>query len=349
MTKNIYTMHTIPLKTSSGESRILIGPGLNDLSSLLPTQRAVIITDHKVFQLYKKRLPDLPVLKIGSGEGIKTLDTVTQLARDLMDLNADRSWFILGLGGGIVCDVAGFLASTYMRGVRFGFVPTTLLAQVDASVGGKNGVNLDGYKNMLGVFNQPEFVLCDPEFVFTLEEEDLACGLAEVIKHAAIVDLELFSFLEVNQQAVLARKPSAIERLVLDSVRIKADVVSQDEKESGLRRVLNFGHTLGHALEKETGISHGRAVSQGMTAAAELSVHRGLISQADCARLISLLAAYNLPTRLQTEPANLVQALARDKKREGRDMHFVLLQGLGQAVVQTLPLSEVEAALEGMQ
>ncbi|MFP4048978.1 MAG: 3-dehydroquinate synthase [Desulfovermiculus sp.] len=342
-------MYETIVQTQGQTSRILIGRHGNDLSSLLPARRAVIITDHTVYHLYKKRLPDLPVLKIGSGEGIKTLETVAQLARELMELDVDRSWFILGLGGGIVCDVAGFLASTYMRGVRFGFVPTTLLAQVDASVGGKNGVNLDGYKNMLGVFNQPEFVLCDPEFVSTLEEEDLACGLAEVIKHAAIADLELFSFLEVNQQAVLAREPRAIERLILDSVRIKADVVSQDEKEAGLRRILNFGHTLGHALEKVTGISHGRAVSQGMAAAAELSVRRGLLSQADCARLICLLDAYNLPTRLQTEPARLVQALARDKKREGQDMHFVLLQGLGQAAVQTLPLSEVEAALQGMQ
>ncbi|MFP4429454.1 MAG: 3-dehydroquinate synthase [Desulfovermiculus sp.] len=342
-------MYETIVQTQGQTSRILIGRHGNDLSSLLPARRAVIITDHTVYHLYKKRLPDLPVLKIGSGEGIKTLDTIAQLARELMELDVDRSWFILGLGGGIVCDVAGFLASTYMRGVRFGFVPTTLLAQVDASVGGKNGVNLDGYKNMLGVFNQPEFVLCDPEFVSTLEEEDLACGLAEVIKHAAIADLELFSFLEVNQQAVLAREPRAIERLILDSVRIKADVVSQDEKEAGLRRILNFGHTLGHALEKVTGISHGRAVSQGMAAAAELSVRRGLLSQADCARLICLLDAYNLPTRLQTEPARLVQALARDKKREGQDMHFVLLQGLGQAAVQTLPLSEVEAALQGMQ
>lgn len=342
-------MHETIVQTQGQTSRILIGRHGNDLTSLLPAQRAVIITDHKVSQLHAKRFPDLPVLKIGSGEGNKTLDTVAQAARELMELDVDRSWFILGIGGGIVCDVAGFLASTYMRGVRFGFMPTTLLAQVDASVGGKNGVNLDGYKNMLGVFNQPDFVLCDPEFVATLEEEDLACGLAEVIKHAAIADLELFSFLETNQQGVLAREPRVIERLVLDSVRIKAAVVSQDEKESGLRRVLNFGHTLGHALEKETGISHGYAVSQGMAAAARLSVRRGLLSQADSARLAALLNAYSLPTQLPIAPGRLVQALARDKKREGDDVHFVLLQGLGQAIVQTLPLSEVEEALQEMQ
>ncbi|MFO7876862.1 MAG: 3-dehydroquinate synthase [Desulfovermiculus sp.] len=342
-------MHETIVQTQGQTSRILIGRHGNDLTALLPTQRAAIVTDHNVYRLYSSRFPDLPVLTIGSGEGIKNLDTVARLARELMDLDADRSWFILGIGGGIVCDVAGFLASTYMRGVRFGFVPTTLLAQVDASVGGKNGVNLDGYKNMLGVFNQPEFVLCDPEFVSTLEEEDLACGLAEVIKHAAIAELELFSFLETSQQAVLGREPTVIERLILDSVRIKAGVVSQDEKETGLRRVLNFGHTLGHALEKETGISHGRAVSQGMAVAAELSVRRGLLSRADCARLTALHSAYNLPAKLQVDPASLIQALARDKKREGQDMHFVLLQGLGQAVVQTLPLSEVEAALQGMQ
>ena len=342
-------MHETIVQTQGQTSRILIGRHGDDLTALLPTQRAAIVTDHNVYRFYGSRFPDFPVLTIGSGEGIKNLETVAQLARELMDLDADRSWFILGIGGGIVCDVAGFLASIYMRGVRFGFVPTTLLAQVDASVGGKNGVNLDGYKNMLGVFNQPEFVLCDPEYISSLEEEDLACGLAEVIKHAAIADLDLFSFLEVNQQAVLAREPQALQRLVLDSVRIKAGVVSQDEKESGLRRVLNFGHTLGHALEKETKVSHGRAVSQGMVAAAELSVRKGFLSAADCARLTALLSAYNLPTELQTEPGYLIQALARDKKREGDDVHFVLLQGLGQAIVQTLPLFEVERALQGMQ
>jgi 3-dehydroquinate synthase len=342
-------MHETIVQTQGHTSRILVGRNEGDLTALLPTQRAAIITDDNVFRLYGHDFPNLPILRMRPGEQNKTLDTVTQLARELMDLKADRSWFLLGIGGGIVCDVAGFLASIYMRGVRFGFVSTTLLAQVDASVGGKNGVNLDGYKNMLGVFNQPEFVLCDPGFVSTLEEEDFTCGLAEVIKHAAIADLDLFSFLEVNQQAVLDRQPWAIEQLVHDSVRIKAKVVSQDEKESGLRRILNFGHTTGHALEKVTGISHGYAVSQGMAAAAALSVHRGLLFKADCARLMALLAAYNLPTKLQAYPASLTQALARDKKREGDQMHFVLLQGLGQAVVQTLSLSEVEEALQDLQ
>jgi 3-dehydroquinate synthase len=341
-------MYETIVQTQGHTSRILVGRNEGDLAALLPTQRAVIITDHNVYRLHGQSFPELPILRMRPGEDNKTLDTLAQLARGLMELNADRSWFLLGIGGGIVCDVAGFLASIYMRGVRFGFVPTTLLAQVDASAGGKNGVNLDGYKNMLGVFNQPEFVLCDPGFVSTLEEEDISCGLAEIIKHAAIADLDLFSFLEVNQQDVLAREPWAVERLVLDSVRIKANVVSQDEKEASLRRILNFGHTIGHALEKVTGISHGYAVSQGMAAAANLSVRRGLLSQADCVRLMALLTAYNLPTKLQAYPVSLTQALARDKKREGDQFHFVLLQGLGQATVQTLPLSEVEGALQDM-
>jgi len=342
-------MHETILQTQGHTSRILVGRNEGDLAAMLPTQRAVIVTDDNVYRLYGQSFPGLPILRMRPGEDNKTLDTLAQLARRLMELSADRSWFLLGIGGGIVCDVAGFLASIYMRGLRFGFVPTTLLAQVDASAGGKNGVNLDGYKNMLGVFNQPEFVLCDPGYVSTLEEEAFRCGLAEIIKHAAIADLDLFSFLEVDQQAVLARKPWAVERLVLDSVRIKANVVGQDEKEAGLRRILNFGHTIGHALEKVSGISHGHAVSQGMAVAAKISVRRGLLSQADSDRLIDLLTAYNLPTRLQAYPDSLTQALARDKKREGDQLHFVLLQGLGQATVQTLPLSEVEEALQDMQ
>jgi 3-dehydroquinate synthase len=338
-------MHETIVRTQGHTSRIRVGRHEDDLAALLPTQRTAIITDERVFALYGRRFPDFPVLRMGTGEGVKTLDTVARLARELMDLNADRSWFILGIGGGIVCDTAGFAASIYMRGVRFGFVPTTLLAQVDASVGGKNGVNLDGYKNMLGVFHQPEFVLCDPAFMSTLEDEDFSCGLAEVIKHAAIADPDLFAFLESNRQDVLAREPRAVKRLVADSVRIKAKVVGQDEKEGGLRRILNFGHTLGHALERQTGVSHGRAVSQGMAAAAELSVRFGLLSRSECDRLTAMLAAYGLPTRMQADPASLTQALGRDKKREGGDVHFVLLQGLGRAVIRTLPLSEVENAL----
>ena len=338
-------MNTIPIQTASGQSRIMIGQGFDDLITLLPTQRAVVIADDTVYRLYGQRFPDLPILRLMSGEGIKTLETIQELARGLADLQADRSWFVLGIGGGIVCDLAGFVASTYMRGVRFGFVPTTLLAQVDASVGGKNGVNLDGYKNMLGVFSQPEFVLCDPEVLQTLSEEDFRSGLAEVVKHAAIADAELFQFMERNTAAILGRDQEILKHLVLRSVHIKAGVVTEDERETGLRRILNFGHTIAHALEKVTGTAHGRAVSMGMVAAARLSVHQGFLPAQEARRLQSLLQALCLPTEMDVQADELVAALGRDKKRSGDDLHYVFLQSLGQAFVQSLPLAQLEPVL----
>ena len=175
---------------------------------------------------------------------------------------------IVAIGGGIVCDVAGFAASTYMRGLSFGFVPTTLLAQVDASVGGKNGVNLHGYKNLVGTFAQPGFVLCDPELLRTLPTEEVRNGFAEVIKQAAIGDALLFSFLEAGPDAALSLDRAAIDRIVYDCLKVKTNIVKEDELETGERRKLNFGHTVGHAVEKVHGLRHGEAVSIGMMAAA---------------------------------------------------------------------------------
>ena len=186
---------------------------------------------------------------------------------------------MVGIGGGIVCDVAGFAASTYMRGIRFGFVPSTLLAQADAAIGGKNGVNVGGIKNIAGVFKQPEFVLVAFELLKTLPRSERLCGLAEIVKHAVIASGDLFAFLERETDALLALDPAALHRALAESIRIKSAIVSADAKEGGERRKLNFGHTLGHAIEKEIGIPHGEAVSIGMVAAARISAARGMISR----------------------------------------------------------------------
>ena len=182
-------------------------------------------------------------MTVGAGESAKTLDTAGRLYEELMALSVDRSGFIVAVGGGIVCDVAGFVASTYLRGIRFAFVASTLLAQVDASVGGKNGVNVGGYKNMVGVFNQPEFVICDPHLLGTLPQNEILCGAAEIIKHAAIADSALFGYLEENSHRLFDLDEAVVEKLVYDSVLIKSGVVNRDEKETGERRKLNFGHT----------------------------------------------------------------------------------------------------------
>jgi 3-dehydroquinate synthase len=235
-----------------------------------------------------------------------------------------------------------------MRGLRFGFVASTLLAQVDASVGGKNGVNLDGFKNMVGIFSQPEFVICDLNLLGTLSKPDLLCGFAEMIKHAVIADAQLFAFLENQWPQALALDSKVIEKLVYDAIVIKADVVNRDETEKGERRILNFGHTIGHAVEKTTGMPHGEAVSIGMVAAAAMSHRCGLMTENDAARVETLLSRMNLPTRLRGHRNALLSAVRKDKKREGRDILFVLSEGIGKAVVHPLSFSRIEALTDGL-
>jgi len=328
-----------------GRSQIVVGDRLASLRAYLPDTPVVIVTDEIVAGLYEKDFPSAQVIRIGMGESIKTLDTVGRIYRELIRLEADRSVFLLGIGGGIVCDVTGFVASTYLRGVRFGYVPTTLLAQVDASVGGKTGVNVDGYKNMAGVFSQPEFVVCDPVVLKTLPERELCSGFAEIVKHAAISDAAYFTYLEENAANALALDPEVLERIIYDSVAIKAGVVNRDETEKGERQKLNFGHTFGHAVEKTTGLPHGEAVSIGMVAAVKLSAARGLLGPDDVDRMMDLLARFHLPTDIQGDRENILEALARDKKRSGDGIHFVLLSAIGQAVVEKISLAELEAVV----
>lgn len=338
-------MKTLEIHGSSGKSTLLLGESLKNLKTRLPPSKTVIITDGNVRRLYGDHFPQSLIIEIGHGEGVKTLETARDIFQDLVDHEAGRNIFIVGIGGGIVCDMAGFVASTYMRGVRFGFVATTLLAQVDASVGGKNGVNFSGFKNMVGVFNQPEFVICDPRVLGTLPERDRGCGLAEVVKHAAIADERLLNYLERNREEILAMSPGAVQRMVHDSVVIKSGIVNRDEKEKGERRKLNFGHTIGHAVEKVHGLPHGEAVSIGMMAAAKLSAKRRYLTRAHVTRLGNLLESLELPTHLSVDGSEILDALRRDKKRDEDVVHFVLLASLGRAVIEPIPLRELHGMI----
>jgi 3-dehydroquinate synthase len=340
-------METITINADSGPSRILIGERLENLQRYIPVARPIIITDVNVGKLYPPDLMTADVITIGTGEGIKTLDTVQDIYSQLVSSGADRTSFIVGFGGGIVCDIAGFVASTFLRGVRFGFVATTLLAQVDASVGGKNGVNFEGYKNMVGLFNQPEFVISDPELLKTLPQKEILCGLAEIVKHAAIADVNLFSYLEQHYEDVLVLDGQAIEKVVLASVSIKSSIVIRDETEKGERRILNFGHTFGHAIEKVAGVAHGEAVSMGMVIASALSVKRGLLTAEEDQRLRALLNNLKLPSRFASNPNIIFNAIGKDKKRSGNRIHFVLLNGIGNATVDQITLKELEDTING--
>jgi len=341
-------MRTIDLHGNTGDSSILIGEKLQNLTKYISLEKTVIVTDANVWKYYRHNFPPCSVIKIGMGERIKNLDTLRNVYSELLALGADRSTFIVGIGGGIVCDITGFVASTYMRGVRFGFVSTTLLSQVDASVGGKNGVNFNGYKNIVGIFNQPDFVICDNDLLRTLPEKELLSGFAEIVKHGAVEDAQLFAYMENHYEEAIALDPEVMEKLIYDSIIIKSSIVSKDEKEKGERRKLNFGHTFGHAMEKIARVSHGEAVSAGMAIAAALSVRKGLLSKKDEDRLLWLLSKLKLPTYIRVDREKMLDALRKDKKREGDQIHFVLLRDIGHALVTKMPLKELEAAADAL-
>ncbi len=335
-------MEKITVQGQSGMSQLFIGELIKDISDYLPQGKIIIITDEQVNSLYSAIFQSYDIILIGQGEQMKTLSTVESVYDRLQELEVDRSTFILGVGGGMVCDVAGFVSSTYLRGLPFGFVPTTLLAQVDASVGGKNGVNFSGFKNRIGTINQPQFVLCDSTFFNTLPEREFRSGLGEVVKHALIADTDMFNYIEEHIDDILALNPYAMQRLVLDSLRIKSAVVSRDEREQGERRLLNFGHTVGHIIEEHSLLNHGEAVSVGMVIAAKISHHLGLLPNNDLQRIIKLLQRLGLPVTSPIPAEQIIQTLSMDKKCEDNHLHFVLLNNIGHAEIRKVSLLELQ-------
>jgi 3-dehydroquinate synthase len=290
------------------------------------------------------------VLEMPEGERFKRLATVEDLAEKLTRLGADRAAAIVAFGGGVAGDVAGFLASLYMRGVDVVQIPTTVLAQVDASVGGKTGVNLKAGKNLIGTFHQPRVVLIDPEVLSTLPEREYRAGLYEALKCGVIGNPGLFREFEANLEAILQRDPATLERLIAESVRLKAHVVSVDEKEHGLRRVLNFGHTVGHALEAETAyrtLLHGEAVAWGMIAASRIAVIAGKLDEANADRIShATLGVGSLP-KLDIRGRNIVRRLQSDKKTQNGKVHFVLPTEIGKVeVVNDVPERVVIEAVD---
>jgi 3-dehydroquinate synthase len=334
-------MERIPVKGQFTESVVLVGESLHNLEEYLPSQKVFVITDQNIHRLHGRLWDMYPYYNLAAGEKSKVLEMAGSIYRWLIRNDADRRSFILAVGGGMVCDLSGFVASTFMRGLDFGFVATSLLAQVDASVGGKNGVNIDGYKNIVGTFNQPKFVICDTNSLQTLPMRELKNGLAEVVKHALIADAEMFGRIEKNLSAIFDLNPEIINYLVSRSVHIKAGVVTRDERETGLRRILNLGHTWGHAVEKTDGISHGHAVSIGLAFAADLSVAKKLMNKQERDRLILLLQNLGLPVKTQTPRNVIFDALLKDKKKEEGIMHFVLMKGIGEVVIEPIPIQEL--------
>ena len=326
------------------QSQVYIGSAAELLPELLPEGRVVVVSDATIDRLYHPLLDKYDTVLIGTGESIKTLQTVETIYRRFIELGVDRSTFVLGIGGGIVTDVAGFAASTYMRGLRFGFVSTTLLGQVDASVGGKNGVNVDGYKNMAGTFTQPQFVVCDPSLLRSLPDREFRAGLAEVVKAAIIADADLFGRIEQTSFETLRTDTDLLSDVISAAIRVKADIVEYDEKESGERRKLNLGHTLAHAIEKSSNrMNHGEAVAVGTALIAGAAVKLGVLKEEERQRIAEVLSRLGFDLTPPVEIKRLLKEVGKDKKNEDGMLRIVLPVGIGDCEVRKMAPAEFAA------
>ena len=340
-------MQQVKLTTPAGATEIVIGELLSSRLRTLEQEPILLIDENVLFQHHDIFEP-FRSITIPSGESYKTLQTVEAIYRELVNLETDRSTLIVGVGGGLATDVAGFVASTFLRGTSFGFISTTLLGQVDASIGGKNGVNLDGYKNMVGNIRQPSFVWCDLSLLGTLANREYVSGIAEIIKYGVIRDILFMEYMEEHMESLLNQEIGVLEHVVSTSVALKADVVQKDEKESDLRKILNFGHTIGHAIERYKRILHGEAVSVGMVLSARLSYLQGLLSASEVDRVEQMVLSAGLPAHMELDPGEIYQNIRKDKKRSGEDVHFVLLKGLGNTIIRPIALSELKSLLHDL-
>lgn len=341
-------MRSISLKGATGTTVIELGFSLSSIGQYLSGKRLAMITDSTVYNLFRENFPRGQVAVLGSGEPAKNLDTVREVYQFFLSQELDRSSCVVAIGGGVICDIAGFCASTYLRGLSFGYVPTTLLSQVDASVGGKNGVNFRGYKNMIGTFNQPQFVLCDFKLLKTLPEREVRNGLAEVIKHALIGNSSLFSKLENSREMIVSLDENVFEEIVHESLQVKRGIVFRDETEKGERRKLNFGHTFGHAIEKTLGLSHGEAISIGMVMEARLSSAKGRLGIEAVKRIESILEKYHLPVKAKLEKNAVIDAVRKDKKREDKEINLFLLEEIGNAVIDKVKIEDLEEIFDDL-
>jgi len=300
----------------------------------------VLITDENIFNAHKKKFTGWSTIVLNPGEEYKIQDTVNEVIDQLISFEADRNTFLVGIGGGVVTDLTGYAAAVYMRGIPFGFIPTSILAMVDAAIGGKNGVDVGVYKNIVGTIRQPEFLLYDFSFLKSLPEGEWINGFAEIIKHACIKDAGIFKLLETKKIKYFQKDRKALAALIKKNVQIKASVVQQDEFEKGERRLLNFGHTLGHAIENVYELSHGEAIAIGMTVASRIS--NQLNGFKEWERVLNLLHQYGLPTDAEFDKKKTLEVLRMDKKKANGAMNYVLLEKIGKGVVQQIPLQKLE-------
>ncbi len=326
-------------------SKIAIGESHKNWANYVPEKRCFLICDENIYQHYLEFVEEFDFVVISPGEENKIWKTVDEIVKKLLLFHVDRNCFLLGMGGGVVCDITGFVASVLMRGLEFGFISTSLLSQADASVGGKNGINFGNLKNMIGTFNAPQFVICDPFLLKTLPEKEVRNGFAEIIKHALIKDRNLFDFLENNSHALLKLEPLLIEELLFRTISIKANIVENDPFEKSERKILNFGHSIGHAIELSSKLSHGESVAIGMVWAAKFSEKLCQFPKQDYLKIVQILRNYGLPVKSNVSAQSINRVLTSDKKRNSSSIDFILLKQIGNAVIKSIPLVDINSKI----
>jgi len=335
-------MEKLPFRFSGNNVDVYFSCEMDRMDTYADSHNLIYVTDENLYTHYARKFPLGKTIILPSGEEHKTQGTVNKAIDELMIMGAGRDSFIVGVGGGIVTDVAGYLASIYMRGIRFGFVPTSILAMVDAAIGGKNGINVGLFKNQIGVIRQPQFLCYDFKMLKTLSSDEWISGFAEIIKHACIADEQMFDFLEKHTINDFKKDERMIADLVQKNVNIKYSIVSSDEHENGHRRLLNFGHTIGHAIEQISELPHGFAISIGMVYACKISEKLNGFDSRLSERVTRLLQRYLLPVKWPLNKEQAWEILLHDKKKTGDHLHFILLEDIGKGVVSKIYLSELK-------
>ena len=326
----------------SGEVNLIFHGSINDILGFYDKANLVIITNEHLARLYPEYFKNYKTMILPAGEHTKDLQTIGTLTKELLQYEATRKSLLIGVGGGVITDITGFLASIYMRGVKFGFVPTTILGMVDASIGGKNGINMDLNKNILGSFSHPDFIIYDTQFLKTLPGEEWSNGFAEIIKYACLFDINLYNELSNNYVSYYKEDELELLSLIEKCVTMKIKVVSRDEKEAGERKLLNFGHTVGHAIENLYELPHGYAISLGMIIACMISEKITGLDRSVTEKLTGLLQQYYLPVQFSIDPKRVMEILKNDKKRNQDKVDFVLLEQIGKASIHSLPFDIIE-------
>jgi len=337
-------MKKIKLDFSTSSTEYFFDASFDQLEKITSKDNTVLITDENILSKNKSKFKGWKTIVLKPGEAFKTQAAVDSIIEQLIGFGADRKTILVGIGGGVVTDITGYAASIYMRGVKFGFVPTSILAMVDASIGGKNGIDVGVYKNLVGLIRQPAFLLYDYSLLKSLPKEEWVNGFAEIIKHACIKDAAMFKLLEVNKLSTFQKDKTLLNKLIQRNAMLKSKVVQQDEFEQGDRKLLNFGHTFGHAIENSYQLPHGHAVSIGMVVASVIS--EGYKKFKDTSRLTALIKQYGLPVYQSFDAEKVLAVMQSDKKKVKDIIHYVLLEKIGKGVVYVLNVSEIETIVK---